>query len=220
MSDKLKLTIIPSDTELKKLGFMKYDEYYLHPMLGIGINTDGEVCTDELSTEEEQKIILQYGDNAIGVLVDYITTLRTQDVNNPGFINEVEEGKLDFDYLRSLVGKYDPERPLTIYTWGKRLKKSKPHQSQKNFNASVLNGRAKGIDLRTTNGLSLDIQRVVSRCTAFKTWINMCVGKIEADNLHTISINCSKGRHRSVAAAEILKKSYYPNSNIIHLTIY
>jgi hypothetical protein len=206
--------------QLKELGFEHHDEYFIHPQLGIGIDKSGKICTDDLSPEEEEKFVKEYGDNAIAILVDYITALRTEDKNEPGFLNEVEDRDLDLDYLRSLVDVFDTNRELTIYTWGRRLKKSKPYQSQRNFNACVLNGRAKGIDLRKNNGLCHDIQRVVSRCTAFKTWINMCIKKIETDNLRVVSINCSKGRHRSVAAAEILKKAYYPEAKIIHLTIY
>ena len=44
--------------------------------------------------------------------------------------------------------------------------------------------------------------------------------QVEHSNLSCISINCTKGRHRSVAAAEILKKTYYPNATVKHLTIY
>ena len=44
--------------------------------------------------------------------------------------------------------------------------------------------------------------------------------QVEHSDLKCISINCTKGRHRSVAAAEILKKTYYPNATVKHLTIY
>jgi len=42
---------------------------------------------------------------------------------------------------------------------------------------------------------------------------------IEENDLRIVSFNCSKGRHRSVAAAELLKKLVYPNSEIIHLEL-
>ena len=50
-------------------------------------------------------------------------------------------------------------------------------------------------------------------------WLSMTVSKIEDGNLQAIGINCAKGRHRSVAAAEILKQLFYPAAKIEHLTI-
>ena len=47
-----------------------------------------------------------------------------------------------------------------------------------------------------------------------------CHAQVEHSDLKCISINCTKRRHRSVAAAEILKKTYYPNATVKHLTIY
>eukprot|EP00443_Scrippsiella_acuminata_P074121 CAMPEP_0115538794 /NCGR_PEP_ID=MMETSP0271-20121206/89064_1 /TAXON_ID=71861 /ORGANISM="Scrippsiella trochoidea, Strain CCMP3099" /LENGTH=66 /DNA_ID=CAMNT_0002971705 /DNA_START=74 /DNA_END=270 /DNA_ORIENTATION=- len=59
------------------------------------------------------------------------------------------------------------------------------------------------------NGLSDEVQSNVASCGLFPRWISMVCAKVEGSDLHAISINCTKGRHRSVAAAEILKKLYY-----------
>ena len=75
------------------------------------------------------------------------------------------------------------------------------------------------MNLRKMNGLSSEIQARISRCSLFPTWITMVIEAIETKNLSVISINCTKGRHRSVAAAEILKAVYYPKATIEHLTI-
>ena len=48
----------------------------------------------------------------------------------------------------------------------------------------------------------------------------MVVEKIERDDLYAVSINCTKGRHRSVAAAEILRKVFYKEAKVEHLTIH
>ena len=45
------------------------------------------------------------------------------------------------------------------------------------------------------------------------------VAAIEADDLHTISVFCTKGRHRSVSLAEALRARYYPRAEVKHLTI-
>jgi hypothetical protein len=49
--------------------------------------------------------------------------------------------------------------------------------------------------------------------------LRQTVRKIEEEDLHTISTFCSKGRHRSVSAAVLLKLIYFPNATIEHLTI-
>ncbi|CAD7974759.1 unnamed protein product [Amoebophrya sp. A25] len=112
------------------------------------------------------------------------------------------------------------KRELKIYTWGRAiLKGGPPPDTQANFNACVLTGKGAGINLKKQNGLDIEIQARVSRCSLFPTWMEMCVKKVANEDLKVIAVNCTKGRHRSVAAAEILKKLFYPNAKIIHLTI-
>ena len=45
------------------------------------------------------------------------------------------------------------------------------------------------------------------------------IAAIETDGLHTISVFCTKGRHRSVSVAEALRARYYPKAEVKHLTI-
>lgn len=113
------------------------------------------------------------------------------------------------------------DRMIRILSWGRKLCSWQSVQSrgaQRNFNAGVLNGRG-GVNLRKMNGLSEAIQRNMIACVRFPEWLQFTIGVIEKDNLSCISINCTKGRHRSVAAAEILRRVYYPNAIIEHLTI-
>lgn len=133
---------------------------------------------------------------------------------------EADNGGLDFLPTPEELG-VDRNRPLLIYTWGKALRKSEPSDSQFNFNACILNGRGGGVDLRTMNGTWEEVQNNVASCSKFPRWLEMACNKIEKSTpaLHTISINCTKGRHRSVAAAEIMKRFYYPNAVLRHLTI-
>ena len=97
-----------------------------------------------------------------------------------------------------------------------------PAESQFDFNARVLSGRGGGVDLRVMNGTSEEVQRNVASCSAFPRWLESVCYRVEESNppLHTISIRCTKGRHRSVAAAEIMKTFDYPSANVRHLTIY
>lgn len=150
----------------------------------------------------------------------------TADQFGDGFVDEDSEDGADKGGLHCLPTpeelEVDRNRHLLIYTWGKALRKSKPSDSQSNFNAGILNGRGGGVDLHKMNGTCEEVQRNVSSCSRFPGFLEAICKKIEKSTpapLHTISINCTKGRHRSVAAAEILKKFYYPNAVLKHLTI-
>lgn len=124
----------------------------------------------------------------------------------------------DLQYLPTI--ELNKDRKLRILTWGRDMLKQMPADAQANFNATVLTGKGGGINLRKMNGLNIEIQARVSRCSLFPLWVSQVVRKIEAENLTCIAVNCRKGRHRSVAAAEILKKVYYPSATTTHLTIY
>jgi len=50
-------------------------------------------------------------------------------------------------------------------------------------------------------------------------WLVDRVEEIEKYGGNCFSIFCSKGRHRSVSAAIILKNVLYPNAKLKHLTI-
>ena len=76
-----------------------------------------------------------------------------------------------------------------------------------------------GINTKKMTGLCIEIQSMVSKCSLWPTWAAMVVGKVEREDLTEISVNCRRGRHRSVAAAELLKKCFYPEGRTEHLTI-
>lgn len=149
-------------------------------------------------------------------LIDWTTAQRTGD----GFVDVEDDGNHGFDFLPApeALG-VDGTRHLVIYTWGKAFRNNKPADSQYNFNAGILNGRGGGADLRTMNGTTDKVQMNVASCSLFPRWLEMVCNKIETSALQTISINCTKGRHRSVAAAEILKKFYYPRAEVRHVDI-
>jgi len=49
------------------------------------------------------------------------------------------------------------DRPLIIYTWGRKLRKRQPDCVQRNFNAAILNGRRKGVNLKKLDGRSEEV---------------------------------------------------------------
>lgn len=110
-------------------------------------------------------------------------------------------------------------RKLTITTWGTEqsgVRGHPPKESQYNVNASVLVSCKKGLNLKQMDGRDRQIQRRICRASTFDTLLRSTVKNIEKKELTNISVNCSKGRHRSVAFAEILKQYYYPMSTTHH----
>jgi len=73
--------------------------------------------------------------------------------------------------------------------------------------------------LKRLTGLDDEVQEQICRCGFFSDWIASAVARIERDNVSSLALNCFKGTHRSVAAAEILRKVYYPRATVRHLTM-
>jgi len=116
-------------------------------------------------------------------------------------------------------------RQLHIYTWGDALMKKtalKTRNSQFDINAKPLNGRGGGADTKQN---ALQDQRIVLNVAASLAdargmqLLVHTLRKIEAEDLRTISVFCTKGRHRSVSMAVLLQQAFYPNAKVEHLTI-
>jgi len=117
------------------------------------------------------------------------------------------------------------DRQLHIYTWGDALMKKtalKSRHSQFDVNAKPLNGRGGGADTKQN---ALQDQRIMLNVAASLAdargmqLLVQTLRKIEADDLRTISVFCTKGRHRSVSLAVLLQQAFYPNAKVEHLTI-
>lgn len=119
----------------------------------------------------------------------------------------------------------DAGRRIRILTFGKhRLKKFPSELMQvqahitcniKKFHYLTRNNK----HLTKLSGLHDEVQGQICRCGFFASWIGDVVKRIEQNNLTSLALNCFKGTHRSVAAAEILKKAYYPLADVKHLTL-
>ena len=117
------------------------------------------------------------------------------------------------------------DRDLVIYTWGDKLKTKaaiKQLGSQFDINAKPLNGRGRGADTKYN---ALQDRRIMQNVASSMSegngllLLSQAIKKIEAEDLSIISVFCSKGRHRSVSCAELLRMQYYPMARIAHLTI-
>ena len=82
----------------------------------------------------------------------------------------------------------------------------------------MLDGGGGSVNLHLHKGLTEDVQWNVARCSIFPSWVWYVISRIEAGNLIVVSNHCTEDRHRSVAAAEIIKRLYYPSATMDHLT--
>lgn len=146
-----------------------------------------------------------------------------RNIPNPGFISDenttnVDNGKNDqHNILKDL--HFNTDREILIYTRGKAIMPSKPKKSQSSFNACVLDCRGSDINLKKMTGKTKIVQQKLLSCYSLPRWLKLTIDKIETNNYHTIDIFCTKGRHRSVGVAELIKKLYYPNAKIQHLML-
>eukprot|EP00035_Acanthoeca_spectabilis_P027583 m.467113 g.467113 ORF g.467113 m.467113 type:complete len:401 (-) comp25919_c0_seq1:42-1244(-) len=124
------------------------------------------------------------------------------------------------------IQKINSGRRIVIYTWGDALMKRsalKARGSQFDINAKPLSGRGGGADIRKYNALQ-DPKIMLNVASSLaeergRLMLKQTVRKIEEEDLQIISTYCSKGRHRSVSLALLLKLMYYPHATIEHLTI-
>jgi len=78
----------------------------------------------------------------------------------------------------------------------------------------------KEVLIQEKNGYeSEEIRNNVFCAKEFPEFMSNMIKSIEENNFSCISTFCRKGRHRSVSCAIWLKKLYYPNATIEHLTI-
>jgi hypothetical protein len=140
------------------------------------------------------------------------------DTEAPGFLHEVQIG--DAPKMQLTLSKMpDENRQIRIYTYGIAKRARKPDDSQKNWFVGTITTKPYGVDLRKYDGRSSQVQAGIAQDPKFNKIIQDIVESIETENMRCISIACTKGRHRSVAVAELLKSWFYPRAVVIHLTI-
>jgi RapZ C-terminal domain len=190
---------------------------------------DGEfpqIFMDELD-ETDTRILKNCGkmieDDGLLEAIRWIVNEVSTNLECPGF-EQLDGDNNDSDSednIQALLPKFDvnSERKLTITSWGVNQKGAgghAPSNSQLNVNASVLCSSKKGLNLKQMDGRDKRIQQRICRASAFYFLLRTTIERIEKDDLSRISVNCSRGRHRSVAFAEILRDYYYPNTKVIH----
>ena len=109
-------------------------------------------------------------------------------------------------------------KDLVIITWGKAHSKHTPKESQRNWVVNNISIKDYGLNLKKINGKNKELQAKMMCDPKFMEVVESIVKEISENNYETISINCDKGKHRSVAVAEIVKK-YYPRAEMIHMDL-
>ena len=97
-------------------------------------------------------------------------------------------------------------REITIISWGNRLhRKGAPFKTDKNFNVTAVSDVKPRCDLSRLTGLSKEVQDHVTRQPLFPKFRDAIVQWVLANpKAMVISVNCHKGRHRSVATAQLV----------------
>lgn len=212
-----------TDCGFKRLGsvFQFFSDIYsitilTEPTLQVYISSHVEISPDEIE-DKIAELAEESSDEFGPLLLEWVNEKLTSE-DAPGFYSDSEEGS-DTVGAPFCEGLTKSERPLVIYTWGRKLRKRQPDCVQRNFNAAILNGKRKGVNLKKLDGRSEEVQGVVKKCKLFADLMTSVQELIEKENLYIVSFNCSKGRHRSVAAGELLRELAYPNAEIVHLEL-
>ena len=98
--------------------------------------------------------------------------------------------------------------------------------AERDFNAAILSAVGHDVALSRHDGTERAVQRNVAESPAFQSLLGSIVLAVEeppveegAKGLECFSISCHRGRHRSVALAELLRDHFYPAATLTHLTL-
>ena len=139
------------------------------------------------------------------------------DRHHKDLIDPDHEDLIDEKKLSPII--VNRNRKLTIYTWGNKIRKTCPHQTDFNFNVRHIKRKKNGVKVNHRDGRTRAIQKMIINGRGFSKCLEEILDHIEKFNFTKISIYCAKGRHRSVSYAELLKKYYYPRATIHHLEL-
>lgn len=106
---------------------------------------------------------------------------------------------------------------LIIYTYGTDTG-SCPKGSRA-FDCRRLSLLGKGLNLRFGRGNDPEFQAYARSCPKFQKFILMVAKCILENGLTNIAFYCSRGHHRSVAAATLFRDTYAKNAGIRHLCL-
>ena len=125
-------------------------------------------------------------------------------------------------FWKGMRSKANPDRKITIFTYGTRYIKQEQFAVRFNApfscNAKLINSSKPG-NVHRLRGTDAAIQKRVRTATMFEPLIEKFVEIVERDNLKRAGVFCTAGHHRSVALGEFIGAYVYPNATVKHLTI-
>jgi RNase adaptor protein for sRNA GlmZ degradation len=84
------------------------------------------------------------------------------------------------------------------------------------FDCRRLNMRGHGLDLKSGRGCDDEFQKIAEDDHEFKEFIYLVAKCVLENSLQNISFYCSKGHHRSVAAATLFRDTFAKEAKIYH----
>ena len=159
------------------------------------------------------------------VLVDLNTSgdtiLHEQDVQY-----DDDDGSLTqaLEFLGNLDPQPDRDRKLRILTWGQHWWQRKPRESQFDFEVLSINvdgpeDQGRKVDFQSQDGTMRLLQDNCARCEDYPDHVSWLVQMVEGHDFQCVSVKCNKGRHRSVAFAETIRRFVYPKAEVAHLHV-
>ena len=156
-------------------------------------------------------------------MIKTIKLIHDKNQNDYTFYGFEETDKINQNFEQIInnslkeLKEYNKNRKLKIFTYGYKLKEHSTPKCQVIFDVSTFATKIEKTDIKKYDGRDQIIQNAIIQHPIFDILIENVINEIEKGNLNSISFVCNHGKHRSVGWAEILKKYYYPFSNIKHL---
>lgn len=104
----------------------------------------------------------------------------------------------------------------SISIWSYGIDNGSQPKDSRAFDCRRLNMRGHGLDLRFGRGCDDNFQKIAQSDPEFMEFIYLVAKCVIENNLTNIAFYCSKGHHRSVAAATLFKNMFAKEAKIYH----
>lgn len=162
----------------------------------------------------------------------YAGKLQTRLLEDAGFeaavdddVDEETLNSVDDTIKETLAGQFNENHRFKIITYGRAVNGNEygagvVTDTKFNWSALGLTGSGQRLNTRELDGRNTEIQGRTSRSHTFPEWMTEKVRMIEdwfkdpknKGKPLTVAIYCTKGRHRSVSGAILLRDLFYPNA--------
>lgn len=127
---------------------------------------------------------------------------------------EIEKWKLFKGIEQAAARNQDYFNKITIWSYG--IDNGSQPKGSRAFDCRRLNMRGHGLDLRTGRGCDPEFQKIATQDHEFVEFVYLVAKCVLENNLTNIAFYCSKGHHRSVAAATFFQHKFSPKATVYH----